>query len=96
MLSEICQIQKDKPHLSYMQYLDSNQYLQINTYIWRTSEFKKWTMSQDELKWGWENREGVGYKRRGSLWGQGVPARWETWGRSRQKKGLVTRDHLCL
>lgn len=34
ILSEICQIQKGKPHLSYMRYLDLNQYLQINTYIW--------------------------------------------------------------
>lgn len=75
MLSEICQIQKDKPHLSYMQYLDLNQYLQINTYIWRTSEFKKWTMSQDELKWGWENREGVGYKQKRISLGTGGPSK---------------------
>lgn len=34
ILSENFQIQKDKPHLSYIQYLDLNQYLQINTYIW--------------------------------------------------------------
>lgn len=38
-------------------------------------EFKKCTMSQEELKWGWENREGMGYKQKRISLGTGGPSK---------------------